>query len=328
MVKRQLPNPAELLELMQFKKPELNGKKRRLDSALTIYDLRTIAKRRTPKAAFDYTDGAAEGELSLSRARQAFEDIEFHPGDPAACAGCRHVRRDPGRPIGTALRHRAHRLHPPDADRGRGRRRIRSRGRRHPVHAVDPRNHDDRGRQGGEPLRAKLVPAVRHARSRHLLRAGPPRRRGGIRHAAVHGRHPGRRSAPARQAQRLRDPAAADRRNDRQRDPPPLVVVRLPHDAQARVRVAVDHRRHGGGDAQRRDGPDHQLRRPGGDPRPVARQDRGQGRAERRGLQAPDRRRRRRHHPLQPRWPSARPRADPVPPASRRSCARSARMRR
>jgi L-lactate dehydrogenase (cytochrome) len=80
MVQRQLPNPAELLELMKFKKPELNGKKRRLESALTISDLRAIAKRRTPKAAFDYTDGAAEGELSLSRARQAFEDIEFHPG--------------------------------------------------------------------------------------------------------------------------------------------------------------------------------------------------------------------------------------------------------
>jgi len=79
MVTRQLPVPSELLELMQFKKPELNGKKRRLSSALTIADLRTIAKRRTPKAAFDYTDGAAEGELSLSRARQAFEDIEFHP---------------------------------------------------------------------------------------------------------------------------------------------------------------------------------------------------------------------------------------------------------
>jgi L-lactate dehydrogenase (cytochrome) len=79
MVKRQLPNPSELLELMQFKKPELDGRKRRLDSALTISDLRTIAKRRTPKAAFDYTDGAAEGELSLTRARQAFEDIEFHP---------------------------------------------------------------------------------------------------------------------------------------------------------------------------------------------------------------------------------------------------------
>jgi L-lactate dehydrogenase (cytochrome) len=79
MVTRQLPKVGELLELMQFKKPDLNLKRRRLDAALTIADLRAIAKRRTPKAAFDYTDGAAEGELSLARARQAFQDIEFHP---------------------------------------------------------------------------------------------------------------------------------------------------------------------------------------------------------------------------------------------------------
>ena len=79
MVTRQLPRIAELRELMQFKKPELDLAKRRLDSALTIADLRRIAKRRTPRAAFDYTDGAAEGELSLARARHAFEDIEFHP---------------------------------------------------------------------------------------------------------------------------------------------------------------------------------------------------------------------------------------------------------
>lgn len=79
MVKRQVPNPVELMKLMKFRKPTLNAKKRRLDSALTIYDLRDIAKRRTPKAAFDYTDGAAEGELSLARARQSYEDVEFHP---------------------------------------------------------------------------------------------------------------------------------------------------------------------------------------------------------------------------------------------------------
>ncbi len=78
-MKRQLPKVRELAELMQFKKPELDGRKRRLDAALTIDDLRSIAKRRTPAAAFDYTDGAAEGELSLARARQAFEDVEFHP---------------------------------------------------------------------------------------------------------------------------------------------------------------------------------------------------------------------------------------------------------
>lgn len=79
MVQRQFPNPKELAELMRFKAPTLNAKQRRLDKALTIADLRDIAKRRTPKAPFDYTEGAAEGEISLARARQAFEDIEFHP---------------------------------------------------------------------------------------------------------------------------------------------------------------------------------------------------------------------------------------------------------
>jgi L-lactate dehydrogenase (cytochrome) len=79
MTQRQVPKPEEIFELLQFKKPEFDLKKRRLESALTIYDLRDIARRRTPRAAFDYTDGAAEGELSMSRARQAFEDVEFHP---------------------------------------------------------------------------------------------------------------------------------------------------------------------------------------------------------------------------------------------------------
>ena len=79
MPKRQFPKPDEIFELMRFKKPELDAKKRRLASALTIHDLRDIARRRTPRAAFDYTDGAAESEISLKRARQAFEDVEFHP---------------------------------------------------------------------------------------------------------------------------------------------------------------------------------------------------------------------------------------------------------
>lgn len=79
MTKRRFPRPSELAPLMKFKTPELDGKKRRLNSALTIHDLRAIAQRRTPKAPFDYTEGAAEAEISLGRARQAFEDIEFHP---------------------------------------------------------------------------------------------------------------------------------------------------------------------------------------------------------------------------------------------------------
>ncbi|KQH78176.1 lactate dehydrogenase [Mycobacterium gordonae] len=78
-VKRQVPRVRDLAPLLQFKKPQFDRTRRRLDAALTIEDLRRIAKRRTPKAAFDYTDGAAEDELSIARARQAFRDIEFHP---------------------------------------------------------------------------------------------------------------------------------------------------------------------------------------------------------------------------------------------------------
>ncbi|MGJ9406503.1 alpha-hydroxy-acid oxidizing protein [Nesterenkonia aurantiaca] len=79
MVQRQLPKPRDIAPLMKFKKFDFNASRRRLASALTIEDLHKIAKRRTPKAAFDYTDGAAEGEFSLTRAREAFQDIEFNP---------------------------------------------------------------------------------------------------------------------------------------------------------------------------------------------------------------------------------------------------------
>jgi L-lactate dehydrogenase (cytochrome) len=78
-VKRQFPKPSELAPLLQFSLPTLRRKKRRLEQAYTIWDLRDIAKRRTPKGPFDYTDGSAESEVSLERARQAFRDLEFIP---------------------------------------------------------------------------------------------------------------------------------------------------------------------------------------------------------------------------------------------------------
>ncbi|MCW2795584.1 alpha-hydroxy acid oxidase [Nocardioides sp.] len=78
-MKRQLPKRHDLAPLLKFKTPQLSPKRRRLDKALTIDDLRRVAKRRTPKPAFDYTDGAADGEVSLARAREAFADVEFNP---------------------------------------------------------------------------------------------------------------------------------------------------------------------------------------------------------------------------------------------------------
>jgi isopentenyl diphosphate isomerase/L-lactate dehydrogenase-like FMN-dependent dehydrogenase len=78
-VKRQFPKFTELAPLMQFSLPTRQRKKRRLEQAHTIWDLRELAKKRTPAGPFDYTDGSAESEISLQRARQAFTDIEFIP---------------------------------------------------------------------------------------------------------------------------------------------------------------------------------------------------------------------------------------------------------
>lgn len=78
-LRRRVPKYSEIAPLMQFKKPEFS-RASKLRRASTIWDLRDMAKRRTPKAPFDYTDGAAEAEITLRRARQAFLDLEFRPG--------------------------------------------------------------------------------------------------------------------------------------------------------------------------------------------------------------------------------------------------------
>ena len=106
MVKRQIPNPNEIFDLLHFKKLDLNARHRRLQSAQTVWDLRTIARRRTPAAAFDYTDGAAEGEISLRRARQAFRDVEFHPDilrpAPSVDTSCKILGGPSAMPFGIA----------------------------------------------------------------------------------------------------------------------------------------------------------------------------------------------------------------------------------
>lgn len=78
-VDRQFPNLKDLALLLKFQFPTIHRQQRRLERALTIWDLREIAKKRTPQGPFDYTDGAAETEVSLSRARQAFLDLSFVP---------------------------------------------------------------------------------------------------------------------------------------------------------------------------------------------------------------------------------------------------------
>ena len=54
-------------------------RQRKLAEDASVEDLRRRARRRTPRAVFDYVDGAAEGEISLGRSRRLFRDLEFRP---------------------------------------------------------------------------------------------------------------------------------------------------------------------------------------------------------------------------------------------------------
>jgi L-lactate dehydrogenase (cytochrome) len=74
-----MPRWGEVRELVQFRRPSLDPVQRRLEAALTIDDLRRIALRTTPRAVFDYVDGAADEEVTVDRNRAAFRDVTFLP---------------------------------------------------------------------------------------------------------------------------------------------------------------------------------------------------------------------------------------------------------
>ena len=57
----------------------LNRTDRRLARAASVADLRERARRRAPRAVFDYADGAAGQEIALRRSRQAYARVEFLP---------------------------------------------------------------------------------------------------------------------------------------------------------------------------------------------------------------------------------------------------------
>jgi L-lactate dehydrogenase (cytochrome) len=57
----------------------LSPTERRLATVASIPDLRLVARRRAPRAVFDYTDGAAGEEIGLRRSREAYSRVELRP---------------------------------------------------------------------------------------------------------------------------------------------------------------------------------------------------------------------------------------------------------
>ena len=77
MGKRQFPRWSDLKPIIGFKSPFSRSSE--VSRAVTISQLRSIGKAKTPRAVFDYTDGAAGEELSYGRAYEAYRQLEFHP---------------------------------------------------------------------------------------------------------------------------------------------------------------------------------------------------------------------------------------------------------
>jgi isopentenyl diphosphate isomerase/L-lactate dehydrogenase-like FMN-dependent dehydrogenase len=55
---------------------------------VNIEDLRRIARDRLPRAVFDYLDGGAEGEITLTENCRAFRDVTFRPRGAVAIGDC------------------------------------------------------------------------------------------------------------------------------------------------------------------------------------------------------------------------------------------------
>src|SRR5271167_3742574 len=66
---------------------------------VNIHDLREIARRRLPRAVFDYLDGGAEGEVTLRENCRVFEDVIFRPRQATAVDSCNLTTRVLGQDI-------------------------------------------------------------------------------------------------------------------------------------------------------------------------------------------------------------------------------------
>lgn len=76
-MKRQLPRWKNIKPLLGWGVPKTFFQDRKLNSVVNLAELRLLAKRRVPKAVFDYVDGGANDELAYARSQEIYSKIEF-----------------------------------------------------------------------------------------------------------------------------------------------------------------------------------------------------------------------------------------------------------
>ena len=76
-MKRQLPRWKNIKPLLGWSMPKFPLPDRKLKNVVNLAEMRDLAKKRVPKAVFDYVDGGANDELAYARSQEIYSRVEF-----------------------------------------------------------------------------------------------------------------------------------------------------------------------------------------------------------------------------------------------------------
>ena len=76
-MKRQLPRWKNIKPLLGWSLPKFPLQDRKLKNVVNLAEMRNFAKKRVPKAVFDYVDGGANDELAYARSQEIYSRVEF-----------------------------------------------------------------------------------------------------------------------------------------------------------------------------------------------------------------------------------------------------------
>ena len=76
-MKRQLPRWKNIKPLLGWSLPKFPLQDRKLKNVVNLAEMRNLAKKRVPKAVFDYVDGGANDELAYVRSQEIYSRVEF-----------------------------------------------------------------------------------------------------------------------------------------------------------------------------------------------------------------------------------------------------------
>ena len=77
-MKRQFPRWKNIKPLLGWSLPKFPLQDRKLKRVVNLQEMRLLARKRVPKAVFDYVDGGANDELSYQRSAEVFSKVQFH----------------------------------------------------------------------------------------------------------------------------------------------------------------------------------------------------------------------------------------------------------